>query len=390
MTSVFKDGIKVQAVSVKAVDLLREAQNSTERTSSSERSRTSPNLKAITVKLFHSNFSSVIGENSTYSLLLSTDQNQFFHKGCAYIAETDELYVTSDLLQSTLSSRLPVVLISKVAFRRASDSTSFNITETPSAPITSIEWMKLRPPANMPMPSGAIPYKKGVLYCSQGTLEPNSGGLFYMPHGKRPVPLVTNYFGRPFNSAQSVAEDKDGGLWFTDSCAGLEQEIRPAPQLPNHVYWFQPTTGETRVVADGLKRPTGITLSPNEDTLYITDTEAARSGNDFASTSPATIYTYDIIRRSGASPFLVNKRVFAFAFSGVPAAVACDAAGNVYAACADGVEVWDSGGIALGLIRVPGACSSLCFARTGELFICAGQTLWRLQLEGAVFHGSSI
>lgn len=134
------------------------------------------------------------------------------------------------------------------------------------------------------MPSGAIPYRKGVLYCSQGTLEPKSGGLFYMPPGKRPVPLVTNYFGKAFNSAQNVVEDRDGGLWFTDSCAGLEQEIRPTPQLPNHVYWFHPTTGELRVVADELKRPAGIALSPDGDTLYITDTEAARLGNTLAST----------------------------------------------------------------------------------------------------------
>ncbi|KAI1310422.1 hypothetical protein F5Y03DRAFT_39127 [Xylaria venustula] len=359
--------------------------------SESRTDTTSSSLETITIKIFHSSFSTVIGENCTFSLLLSADtsQNPFFHKGCAYTADTDELYVTSDLLQSTLSSRLPVILISKLAFRRASDSPSSSSTGTTSStPITSIEWMKLRPPASMPMPSGAIPYKKGVLYCSQGALEPNSGGLFYMPRGKRPVPLVTNYFGKAFNSAQSVAEDKYGGLWFTDSCARVEQDIRPAPQLPNHVYWFDPTAGELRVVADELKRPTGIAASPTEETLYVTDTEAARVGNDFASTSPATIYAYDIIRRSRASPFLVNKRVFAVAFSGVPAAVTCDPAGNIYAACADGVEVWNSGGTALGVIKIPGVCSGLCFGRAGELFVCAGQTLWRLQLEGSVFHGS--
>ncbi|KAI0914901.1 hypothetical protein F4823DRAFT_197816 [Ustulina deusta] len=340
--------------------------------------------------MFHSSFSSLIGETCTFSLLLSADssRNPFFHKGCAYIADTDELYVSSDLLQSTISSRLPVILISKLAFRRASDASASGRPSPPSTPITSIEWMKLRPPANIPMPSGAIPYRKGVLYCSQGTLEPKSGGLFYMPPGKRPVPLVTNYFGKAFNSAQNVVEDRDGGLWFTDSCAGLEQEIRPTPQLPNHVYWFHPTTGELRVVADELKRPAGIALSPDGDTLYITDTEAARLGNTLASTSSATIYAYDIIRQSGASPFLVNKHVFAFSFSGVPAAVTCDPAGNVYAACGDGVEVWNSGGTALGLIQIPGVCSSLCFGRTGELFVCAGQTLWRLQLEGATFHDS--
>ncbi|KAJ3566378.1 hypothetical protein NPX13_g7150 [Xylaria arbuscula] len=313
----------------------------------------SSNPQDITIKIFHPSFSAVIGETSTSSLLLSADssRNPFFYKGCAYVADTDELYVTSDLLQSTMSSRLPVILISKLSFRRTLDSDSAS-SVTP--PIASIEWMKLRPPANMPMPSGAMPYKKGVLYCSQGTLEANSGGLFYMPLGKRPAPVVTNYFGRAFNSVQSVTQDKYGALWFMDSCAGFEQEIRPLPQLPSHVYWFDPTTGDLRVVADDIKRPAGIALSPGGDTLYVTDTEAVRPGNKRGSTSPATIYAYDIIRRPAASPFLVNRRVFAFAFAGVPASVVCDSVGNVYAACADGVEVFNSGGIALGLIQIPG------------------------------------
>lgn len=233
--------------------------------------------------IFHSSFSSVIGENSTFSLLLSADTSRspFFNKGCAYVADTDELYVASDLLQSTMSSRLPVILISRLSFRRTPEPSS---PSSEATPITSIEWMKLRPPPNMAMPSGTTPYKKGLLYCSQGTLEANSGGLFYMPTGKRPIPVVTNYFGKAFNSVQSVTGDKDGALWFTDSCAGFEQEIRPLPQLPSHVYWFHPTTGELRVVADDLKRPAGIALSPDEDTLYVTDTDAARPGNKHAST----------------------------------------------------------------------------------------------------------
>ncbi|KAK5624576.1 hypothetical protein RRF57_000292 [Xylaria bambusicola] len=388
MTSISKDGIKVQPVSVKAVDLLHKEQTPAERqtyTADGSGSSASSSLEAIAIKEFHSSFSSVIGDTSTFSLLLSADtsRNPFFHKGCAYVEDIDELYVTSDLLQSTMSSRLPVILISKLSFRRTPESSS---SGSLTNPVTSIEWMKLRPPANMPMPSGAIPYKKGVLYCSQGTAEVYSGGLFYMPLGKRPVPVVTNYFGRPFNSIQSVVEDKDGALWFTDSCAGFEQEIRPPPRMPSHVYWFHPTTGELRVVADNLKRPAGIALSPGEDMLYVTDTEAARPGNKRSSTSSATIYAYDIIRRPGASPFLVNRRVFAFAFSGVPAAVVCDSTGNVYAACADGVEVFNSGGTALGLIQIPGTCSSLCFGCKGELLVCAGQCLWRLQLEGTIFH----
>lgn len=35
-----------------------------------------------------------------------------------------------------------------------------------------------------------------------------------------------------------------------------------------------------------------------------------------------------------------------------------------------------------------GVCSSLCFGRNGELFVCGGQTIWRVQLEGTIFHAS--
>ncbi|KAI1432233.1 hypothetical protein GGR50DRAFT_675627 [Xylaria sp. CBS 124048] len=332
-------------------------------------------------------FISMIGETCTFSVLSSSADsslNPFFHKGPVYLPHMDELYVNSDLLQSTSSSELPIILISKFSFRRRDPSLASPETATP---IASLEWMKLRPPPNMPMPSGAIPYKEGILYCSQGNFEPRSGGLFYMPLGKRPIPLVTSYFGKPFNSIQDVVEDSDGALWFTDSSAGQEHDIRPAPQLPSHVYWFRPETGQLCVVADGLRRPTGIALSRTGSTIYISDTDAARVGNTAASTSfvipysPATIYAYDIVRRQNGPPSLEKKRIFSFAFSGVPAAIVCDSSANVFAACADGVEVWNSRGVALGVIQVPGGCSSLCFGQDGELFVCGGQTLWRVNLR---------
>jgi hypothetical protein len=91
--------------------------------------------------------------------------------------------------------------------------------------------------------------------------------------------------------------------------------------------------------------------------------------------SSATIYAYDIIRRPGQLPFLANKHVFAIAFRGVPAAITCDPAGNVYAACADGVEVWNLGGTALGLIRIPGTAPFQlyrCIMRTNISFPLPG------------------
>ena len=50
--------------------------------------------------------------------------------------------------------------------------------------------------------------------------------------------------------------------------------------------------------------------------------------------------------------------MFAYAADGVPTSVRCDPVGNVYASCGDGIEVWSPGGLALGLIEVPGSSFS--------------------------------
>ncbi|KAI0482216.1 calcium-dependent phosphotriesterase [Xylariaceae sp. FL0804] len=334
--------------------------------------------ETIVVDQYHPDFAAVTGAEPAYSLILSSTESSrspFFHDGCAYLADKDELYATSGLLQSTSSSKLPTVLISRVSFKR-----SILGGAAPGSEVMSAEWMKLRPPPAVSMPAGMLPYKRGILYCSQGTFDPHSGGLSYMPPGKPPLPILTRFFNKPFNSIHSVVQDKDGGLWFTDPCIGFELDIRPKPQLPSQVYRFDPQTGDLRAVADGFGRPTGIALSPDESTLYITDTDAARPDGTIDLTRAATIYAFDVVVRSG-SPFVANKRVFAYALSGVPRALTCDSAGNVYAACPDGVEVWGPGGAHLGLIAVPGGCSSLCFGRAGELFICADQRLWRFQLR---------
>jgi len=54
-----------------------------------------------------------------------------------------------------------------------------------------------------------------------------------------------------------------------------------------------------------------------------------------------------VTTKSGA-PFLINRRVFAFAAVSLPDGIKCDTLGNVYAGCGDGVEVWDSAGSLIG------------------------------------------
>ncbi|KAK8091124.1 Calcium-dependent phosphotriesterase [Apiospora phragmitis] len=329
---------------------------------------------AVTIKQYHTGLESIIERAGA---------NPFFHNACVHLPENaelgklEELWVTSDLLQTTSSSQLPVVLISKIRVQRADDDDR----------IVAVEWSKLRPPPNMVMPAGACAYAKGLLYCSQGTLKPETGGLYYMPHGKAPWPVVTSFGSRPLNSPQQATVASDGSIWFTDPPLGFAKEIRPPPQLPSHVYRYDPElVGGLRVMADGFGAPTGLCFSPDEEMLYITDAGAQRDSGDIASIQPATIYAFDILIRGG-QPFLANKRVFAFAMEGAPAAVQCDDMGNVYAACGDGIEIWSPGGVPLGLIAATGGCSNFCFGKQGEMFLCAKQRLFRLQVRS---RGSAV
>jgi gluconolactonase len=146
---------------------------------------------------------------------------------------------------------------------------------------------------------------------------PAPGGVFRMENGRPPVPVVTHWGRRPFNSPQQIAVEpaprpdqhqqrsqesdgrEDGGqgdfLWFTDSTAGFEAEIRGRPQLPCHVYRYKTATGVLRVMADGLVRPGGIALSPDGGTLYVSDTAAQRVGQAEDITRYVYVYSHSSI-----------------------------------------------------------------------------------------------
>jgi gluconolactonase len=124
------------------------------------------------------------------------------------------------------------------------------------------------------MANGGINHGPGILFCAQGSRD-TPGGLVHMS----PTPpyttqtLLDNFHGRQFNSLNDVVVHTDGSIWFTDPIYGFEQGFRPEPQLRSQVYRFDPMSGDVRAVADGFGRPNGICFSPDEQTLYVTDTD---------------------------------------------------------------------------------------------------------------------
>jgi gluconolactonase len=224
----------------------------------------------VSLLQYDDSFGELIGTSPTHSLLLLTSgssNNPFFHEACVFLPDHDELYITSGLLQATSSSSYPTILISRVKLHRTDRLSGDNNIHT-------VEWAKMRPPPGIDMPNGGVNYEDGILFCAQGSPQSGTGGIYFMPRGTTsPKPMVTNFYGRDFNSVNDVVVAKDGCIWFTDPCYGFEQDFRQKPKLPNQVYRYNPENGDLRVVADGFGRPNGIAFSPDERVVYITDTD---------------------------------------------------------------------------------------------------------------------
>ena len=92
-----------------------------------------------------------------------------------------------------------------------------------------------------------------------------------------------------------------------------------------------------------------------------------------------------------SAPFLTNRRLFAFADTGVPDGIKCDLQGNVYSGCGDGLSIWTPGGLLVGKIVVPGGVANLCFTRKGEMVLLNETRVWVVnmdkEVEGALLRG---
>nr|POF13477.1 gluconolactonase [Quercus suber] len=314
--------------------------------------------------VYHDSFLRILGAHPGITLAIERNW-PFAHEAGVYIPHQDAIFVTSNLL--TPEGKLdPEIRISKVS-RQEDGSWTSSLIET-----------------NVVMGNGGINYQSGVLFCAQGNMK-DLGGLVVMesqpPYATKT--LINSFHGRPFNSVNDVVIKMDGSIWFTDPVYGFEQGYKRKPQLPCQVYRYDPLGGDIRVLADGFGRPNGICFSPDEETLYVTDTDWIHGDGGIDPTRPSTIYAFDIEQRHG-SDFLMNRRVFAFAANGIPDGIKCDVQGNVYSGCGDGINVWNSGGTLIGKIVVPGGCANFAFTKKESVNISRAAIVRSLPLVATV------
>ena len=187
--------------------------------------------------------------------------------------------------------------------------------------------------------------------------------------------LVDQYQDKPLNSPNDVVVKSDGTIWFTDPPYGILNDYEgltaEQQQAGCYVYRFDPENNQLSVVVEDFDKPNGLAFSPDEKTLYISDT-----GLSHRSDGPHHIRKFDVI--DGHK--LTNGQVFVDIEHGVADGFRLDVEGNVWTSCSTGVLCYSPQGILLGEIPVPETVANLEFGgpQRNRLFITASSSLYAI------------
>lgn len=191
-----------------------------------------------------------------------------------------------------------------------------------------------------------------------------------------PVVLAEKYQDKQLNSPNDLCARSDGLIYFTDPPYGLGRlgpGGREREQPICGVYLLKPDGSVTVLVKD-LPTPNGIAFSPDEKAIYIADT------------SRGIVNTYPV----NPDGTLGEGKLFAevkhtegakAGKSAGPDGVRVDTRGNVYVAAAGGAWVFDSAGKKLGVIRIEGSATNVCFggADRTTLFMTSSANVWAMR-----------
>ncbi len=200
------------------------------------------------------------------------------------------------------------------------------------------------------------------------------------PEGER-ITLASHYDDRRLNSPNDIVYHSSGSAFFTDppyGLAGLEDD--PARELDfNGIYRLDPD-GTVTLLTDQQTRPNGIGLSPDEETLYVANSDRT-PGPDLDNRRGKIWVAYPV----NTDLTLGTGRVFFDANSmdvdGVPDGLAIDVHGNLFATGPGGVLVMSPEGRHLGTISPPELPANVGFGDDGKtLYMTARTSVYRIRL----------
>ncbi|AWN44156.1 SMP-30/gluconolactonase/LRE family protein [Methylobacterium durans] len=198
------------------------------------------------------------------------------------------------------------------------------------------------------------------------------------PDGRLTV-LADSFAGKPLNSPNDAVLGPDGAIWFTDPIFGIrlpdEGVMAESAQRARRVYRVaQP--GRVEAMTDAADQPNGLAFAPDGGTFYLSDAGAALQPE-----GASAILAFPV----GPDQRLGAPRLFAEIETGAPDGLTVDAEGRLYAACEDGVRVFDPDGTWLGRIATPRAAANVALGGPDRrrLTITAGPAIHAIDLKVA-------
>lgn len=186
--------------------------------------------------------------------------------------------------------------------------------------------------------------------------------------------FLDKYEGKKFNSPNDLVYRSDGALYFTDPPYGLlKQDDDPAKELKfNGVFRY--AGGKLATVIKDLTRPNGIAFSPDEKSLYISNSDEKHK----------VWMKYDVNADGSVSNGRIFADVTAETEAGVPDGMKVDSQGNVYGTGPGGIWVFSPDGKHLGTIKPGETAANLAWAVDGKtMYITATTGVYRLKMAVA-------
>lgn len=136
----------------------------------------------------------------------------------------------------------------------------------------------------------------------------------------------------PFNAPNDLAIRSDGTIYFTDPTWHLEGADGGMPEPGSMPVYRVSPEGEVSIIDDTLTQPNGISLSPDERTLYVTSLYPDSLAPDWTVTG--YLQRYEVMEDGSTT----NGETFTELQGAGPDGMAVDCAGNIYLTVTRGQE----------------------------------------------------
>jgi gluconolactonase len=166
--------------------------------------------------------------------------------------------------------------------------------------------------------------------------------------------LADRFEGKPFNRPNDFALARSGDIYFSDPGAPAAAGTAPPAVPPKTGFYWLDRKGKVRLVADDIRRPNGVALSPDEKTVYV-----ANTGGEFVLAWTVNPDGSLAARREFAK--LAGFRQAPTGPTSGADGIVVDKDGRVFVTSTLGIEVFSPAGTALGVIALPKQPQNIAF-----------------------------